>query len=186
VIDLGHQWNEFEGKGKWTEQVYIGFEIPSHRIEVEIDGEKRDMPRVLSRIFTNSIHPKSNLGPMLVSWRGREFTQEEADEFDLTTIVGVSCLLSVIIKEDGKHNKITGIGKAIDGMPKLKPEAQTIIYSMNEDGTANEDIPDGIPDWVVKIVKQSHEFTKGPFEHENHRYQDQDADPQEEIGDLPF
>ena len=178
LVDLGHQWDEFEGKGKWTEKVYIGFEIPSHRITIEVDGVEKDMPRVLSRIFTNSIHPKSNLGPMLVNWRGKEFTPEEEELFDLTKVIGVTALLSVIIKEDGKHNKITGIGKPIDGSPKLTPEVPTVLYSMNDDGTANHDIPDGIPEWVVKIIKKSHEFTVGPFERqEQPNYQTQDISP---------
>lgn len=178
MVDLGHQWGEFEGTGKWTEQVYIGFEIPNHRITIQVDGQDKDMPRVLSRIFTNSLHPKSNLGPMLVSWRGKEFTAEEEELFDLRKVVGVPCLLSVIIKEDGKYNKITGISKAIDGMPVLKPEAPTVIYEMNEDGTANQNIPEGIPDWVVKIVKKSHEFTKGPFaENQQPEYRTGDTSP---------
>lgn len=185
LVDLGHQWGEFEGKGKWTDQVYIGFEIPMHRIEIEVDGQKKNMPRVLSRIFTNSLHPKSNLGPMLISWRGKEFTEAEEKEFDLTKIVGIPCILSVIIKEGGKHNKITGISKAIDGMPVLTPEAPTVMYSMNEDGTANQVIPDGIPGWVVKIIKKSHEWTKGPFSESDDRrdsqpdYQSQDTSPTE-------
>jgi len=187
LVDLGHQWGEFEGKGKWTDQVYVGFEIPMHRITIEVDGVEKDMPRVLSRIFTNSLHPKSNLGPMLVSWRGKEFTPAEEEEFDLTRVVGASCILSVIIKENG-HNKITGISKLIDGMPKLTPEVPTVIYSMNEDGTANQVIPDGIPDWVVKIIKKSHEFTIGPFQEQGYRNFEDTSPERVDIDgdDIPF
>ncbi|WP_396954015.1 phage replication initiation protein, NGO0469 family [Neisseria gonorrhoeae] len=50
------------------------------------------------------MHSKSQLATDLKSWRGRDFTPEERDNFDLRNILGKPCLLSIAHQEssDGK------------------------------------------------------------------------------------
>lgn len=74
IVDLGEQYSAtFK---KYNDKVLVIWEIPSQTIE--IDGE--DKPRWLSKDFSASLHEKSNLYQMLVSWRGKAFTEAELAE----------------------------------------------------------------------------------------------------------
>ena len=74
IVDLGEQYSEtFK---KYSDKLLIIWEIPSQTIE--IDGE--DKPRWLSKDFAASLHEKSVLHKILVSWRGKAFTEKELTE----------------------------------------------------------------------------------------------------------
>ena len=53
-------------------------------------------PRAISETYTNSLGEKANLRKMLENWRGRAFTQEEMDGFDLRNVLGKACMISVV------------------------------------------------------------------------------------------
>lgn len=155
VIDLGTQPSDFyEDQHK----VWIAFEIPSIRVEIEKDGDKKDLPRVASNFYTLSIHEKSTLGQHLVGWRGRDFTPEEAQQFDISKLVGANCLLGIGVKakiKGGQKNVITSIAKLMKGMTPIESETQMCYYSISEHGW---DFPETIPDGVLKMIKNSNEY----------------------------
>ena len=64
------------------------WELPGE--EIEIEGEMK--PRAISETYTNSLGEKANLRKMLENWRGRAFTQEEMDGFDLRNVLGLSLI----------------------------------------------------------------------------------------------
>jgi len=43
------------------------------------------------------------------------------------------------------------------GMPKLKPENPTVVFSM-DDFQDEITIPDTIPEWIASLIKQSDEY----------------------------
>ena len=100
LYDLGTQYNERFGKS--AHKVLIQWELPNQRIEIEKDNETLDLPRATSKIYTLSLHEKSNLKKDLASWRGKSFTPEELEGFDLRAILGINCTLQII------HNKKDG------------------------------------------------------------------------------
>jgi len=55
-----------------------------------------------------SLHEKSNLGMDLVSWRGRPFTEQEKQGFDITKLIGVPCQINVMHNDSGKE-KISSV-----------------------------------------------------------------------------
>ena len=62
-----------------------------------------DKPMLISRKFTLSLGEKSALRPFLESWRGKKFTAEELEGFDLERLLGVNGQLQVLYNErDGK------------------------------------------------------------------------------------
>ncbi|MDD5328284.1 MAG: hypothetical protein PHY02_10820 [Phycisphaerae bacterium] len=158
LIDIGTQHSELYDKD--IPQVIIGWEIPELRIDVEREGQQVNLPRVISKTYTNSLHEKSTLTTHLVSWRGREFTKEEYDAFDLRNILGKNCLLTVTnaLSSKGKTvAKIASVSKLVKGMTLIaKPENPVISFDMNEDGVTN--IPEGLPDWIKEQIKKSIEY----------------------------
>jgi hypothetical protein len=153
IYDLGHQFSELYGKS--SHKAVIIWEIPEERIEVEKDGVKKDLPKVISKQYTVSLHEKANLRKDLESWRGRVFTEQELAAFDIHKLVKVNCMLQIIHKsKDGKtYANIAAIVPLMKGMKSLEPENPAVVYSIS-DGQP----PEGTPKWVVDTIKQSDEW----------------------------
>ncbi len=82
--------------------------------------------------YTASLDQKANLRKLLVSWRGKDFTDNELKKFDLETIIGADCLLNVTQyqKTDGDmRSKVESAIKPMAGHKKivLKPDEYTRI-----------------------------------------------------------
>lgn len=155
VVDLGTQFNEHFNKS--LHKVIITWEIPELRIEIEKDNKKQDLPRAISKIYTLSLHEKSNLCKDLVAWRGKSFTTEELEGFDVLTILGANCLLQIIQEERGgtTYANVAGVSKLMKNMPKVKSESDAVTYEMKTDGW---DIPEKVPDWIQQMIKKSIEY----------------------------
>ena len=153
VVDLGEQVSEqFGNMGK---QVLIGWVIPSETLL--IDGEEK--PRVVNAQYRLSLNPKANLYNDLVSWRGKEFTREELDAFDLKNILGKPCMVSVTTKESGSGKKFTKV-KAVIAMPKgmkEKPELTipTVAFDMTDSPLSDIN---NLPEWVQKKIIGSPDY----------------------------
>src|SRR5688572_25099842 len=72
-------------------KIVLIFELPNERVVQ--DGAKA---QTVSKEFTCSLSEKANLRKMLESWRGRPFTKEELEGFDVMNVVDVPCMISVI------------------------------------------------------------------------------------------
>ena len=94
VVDLGVLKVAWGGKEKQQHKVRIVWQIDEDRD----DGK----PHQVSKRYTLSLHEKAGLRKDLESWRGRPFTPEELDGFDLETLIGVVVLLNVThVTRDG-------------------------------------------------------------------------------------
>lgn len=100
VIDLGLQTVQWQGTIKELRKVMLTWEIPDETIQV--DGEER--PRVISKEYTLSLGDKAKLREHLEAWRGKKFSDDELDGFDLQNILGKPCLLQVLHNERGYAN----------------------------------------------------------------------------------
>jgi len=151
VFDLGthpqERWN------KRVHKVLITWEIPELRIEIEKNDVTLDLPRALSKRYTLSLHEKANLRKDLETWRGRKFTPEELDGFDLKKLLGVSAQIQVI-HADSNGKTYANISAVVPSKDKLTPENPVKYFSFEEDG----DIPEGTPEWIVELIQGSDEW----------------------------
>jgi hypothetical protein len=60
------------------------------------------LPHMAVRSFGLSLGEKSNLRPFLEAWRGKKFTEDELEGFDLEKLIGVNCQIQIL------HNKYQG------------------------------------------------------------------------------
>ena len=71
-----------------------------HKIQIrwQIDeiNPKTQKRFIVVRKFTLSLAEKSNLLPILEAWRGKKFTKQELDGFDLEKLVGANCQVQVV------------------------------------------------------------------------------------------
>lgn len=111
VEDIGEEM--YQDSGKWQRKVVVCWELA----ETMDDGR----PWMISQRYTASLNEKATLRHHLESWRGRPFTEDELEAFDLETIRGVGCQLQIIHKP-----KVSGGGKraailAVVPLPKGVP-----------------------------------------------------------------
>ncbi len=151
VIDLGSkQQPSFEDKEilTWVHKIMILFELPE--TEMKKDGDAFS----IGAFYTLSMHKKSSLRPFLESWRGKNFTNEEAEEFDIAKLVNATATIQVI--HDDEYANIKTI------MPlasKDCPDAVNEQYSLclNRDDFDQETF-DKLSDKLKERIKMSPEY----------------------------
>ncbi|EMT8246002.1 hypothetical protein KLR49_002128, partial [Neisseria gonorrhoeae] len=98
-------------------------------------------PYLISRRYTASLHSKSQLATDLKSWRGRDFTPEERDNFDLRNILGKPCLLSIAHQEssDGKttYANISAISNKMKSYTPKQPDNAVFAFDLSDPDWAN-------------------------------------------------
>lgn len=107
---------------------------PKHKVELRwqldqvdpVSAQKGTARRyMVTNRYTLSLSEKATLRHHLEAWRGKRFTHEELEGFDLEVLVGINCQLQVVhnVKSEGRVwaavQAIVPLGK---GMAKLEPE----------------------------------------------------------------
>ncbi len=129
LIDLGTQEVTYEGKTKQQAKVLLGWEL--------LDGLKEDgSPHLMFKRYTASLNEASNLYADLNSWRGKTFTEEELNGFELSKVVGAYCLINVI------HDKSEKTGKEYAEIAALVPLKGEKLPPVNSDEIFDLDKPD--------------------------------------------
>ena len=147
LTDLGTQHGEYQGQPNTRNQVLVTWELCNEPME---DGK----PFTISHFYTNSLNEKATLRAHLESWRGKQFTEEEAKGFDLMNILGKPCMLTVIANEKGKSkvSSVCGMPKGIKAPEAVNPTSSFWIEEWDQ--TAFEAIPKGIRE----IIEKSDEY----------------------------
>jgi hypothetical protein len=135
-------------------------------MEIQKDGQTLSLPRVVSKTFTISLGKKSNLRKYLESWRGRIFTDEELQGFDISKLIGVNGMVQVIhtSKDGNTYANVSAILPLYKGMPKMEPENPTVVYALEQG-----EPPSGMPKWIVDKIHKSREWKNAnqPDHHED-------------------
>ncbi len=147
VVDLGLIESNFGGKTKKQHKVRIVWQT----------DEKRDdgKPHLASRRYTLSLHEKASLRKDLEAWRGRPFTDEELQGFDVESVIGVPCLLSVIqeARSGTIYANVNALMRLPKGMaaPKIDPayvrsqdrpkDGETDMHEPDEYVPSDSDVP---------------------------------------------
>jgi len=96
---------------------------------------------LVTRQFTLSLHEKAALRKFLVSWRGKQFTPEELQGFDLEKVIGAPCLLQVLHNRSQDGQRVFANVDNIMPLPKGFPKPVAAEYVRVIDRGA----PDGLP-----------------------------------------
>lgn len=184
MVDIGLQEQKSQLYGDSVKhQVYIRWQIPGERLEYEKDGQKIEGPMTIGSYYTLSLNEKATLRKHLQGWRGKEFTAEEAEKFDISAVLGKPCTLNVIHKTggDGKvRAKVEGVGPPMKGVPAAQIEGEAILYDGGEESSPvwNKLRP-WMHDTIRKQVNQTEAEQRGPDRQP--AYADADLDD-----DCPF
>ena len=138
IIDLGTQKTTFNGESKFIKKVMFQFEVHSEDDDGPLKTDKGE-PMSISKNYTLSLSEKAVLRADLEAWRGREFSREELQGFELKNVLGAWCLITVTkaTGNDGKeYTNITGVS------PVPKAMKQNLPTPFNQVGIFYIDDPD--------------------------------------------
>jgi len=156
MIELGTNEETYQGVSKMVNKVRITWELPTETMVFK--EERGPEPRVISKEFTLSMHEKANLRGFLESWRGKSFTEKEAESFDVTNLLGVPCLLSITHKAATNGNtyaNISSVSLLPKGMecPEMINERQELSFD-----DFNQELFDQLPDFIKEKISMSDEY----------------------------
>lgn len=153
VIDIGTHHDEYPpGKPNVRNQVIVRWELPNE-LE-EFDGEKK--PMLVSKFYTNSLNEKANLRKDLESWRAKAFTTPELLKFDLMSIIGKACTVSVVHTE-GDRAKVVSVAALPKGTSCPKQMNPSMSFWIDE---WNENVFRSLPVGFQRMVEESDEYKK--------------------------
>lgn len=187
VADLGMQDEVFNGEPKVKQKVAIVWELPRQKME---DGR----PFVISKVYTASLHENSNLRKDLQAWRGRDFTEKELEEFDLSKLRDQWCTLGISHTDKGgrKYANITSISKLLPDLVPLTKRISRHNKSVWFDlDNFDEESYNALPEWIRnKIDNRVNEDFDENIEPGNEDLFDGDSRGQKYVGtdpeDVPF
>ena len=187
LIDMGVQKSEKYGKS--SRKFIIVWNIENEFVEV--NGEQ--LPRVMSKEYTMSLGEKSNLRKDLQAWRGKQFTPEELEGFNLLNIINKGCQLQILNTENnGKtYTNIVSIMALPKGM-EVSELDKTIVFDTYDETTWNNYTQ--IPNWMQERIKQCENLSENGLDIFIKEYEEsQPQETKQENGemevpedDLPF
>jgi hypothetical protein len=145
ITDLGTQTEEYNGEAKTARQILVRWELDTD----ERMGDGR--PFALSKKFTASLHPKSSLHKLLVSWFGKAPSE---GSFDMSKLLGRGCQVQVIHK--AKQNgdiaaQVQAVMPLTKGMKAPEPGVTPFVFSLDDfDEDLFGSFGDGLKKWIAK------------------------------------
>jgi hypothetical protein len=186
VIDLGTQ-PPTNPQYKPSRKVHIEWELPDVTYEKHEEGRGvQVVPRRISRPFGLTLGKKSTLRGTLESWRGKAFTNEELEGFDLAKLLGVPCYINIIHNsEDGEtYANISSISP----LPAIASKDMPPQFF----GSVNYDIDQGqnetfksLPDWLREKIGKCLEWGSAIAESNGHSVTGPEA-MADDMSDVPF
>ena len=181
MIEIGTVKETILGKEKIVPKVRIGWELPT---ELKVfNNENGEQPCVISKEYTLSMAEKANLRIALKSWRGKDFTEDEAKSFDITKLLGVPCMINIIHKtsKDGlkvyeEISGITPIPKGIECPPQYN---KTLLLSYD---SFDVEVFNKLPDFIRNKMTGSLEYVA--IQSPNHTNIEPSTTSEDD--DLPF
>lgn len=150
VLDLGTQKRVWNGEEKARHELRLGFELLGKEVR---DDEK---PFTLTTTFTLSLAENSALRPFLESWRGKPFTAEELDGFDISKLIGAYGTINVLHKKDG--DKTYANIASIMPLPKAQQPAAVnpnVVFAFDP---FDQDVFDSLSKKLQETIQEAWEW----------------------------
>lgn len=157
MVHIGTVEWEWKGEKKQSDKVRLTFELPNEmRVFSE---EKGSQPMVIDREYTLSMYEKANLRQDLENWRGAKFTEQEADDFDITKLLGTPCMLNVIHNKAKNENVYANIGNINPLMKGMScPDQINSTFEFNYTDKFDYAWVEDQPDFIQDAIKSTPEY----------------------------
>lgn len=140
VIDKGIVEVTYAGKTKKQHKVSLCWQID----ELRDDGKRF----LVYKRYTLSLNEKATLRKDLESWRGKAFTRDEEMGFDVESVIGANCLLSVQHNHvaDKTYANVVAVMPIAKGMTKIAATEYVREQDRQETGTSEDTQPITVDD----------------------------------------
>lgn len=159
LLHLGTHSFEFSGEKKDLYKIRLEFEFPNETQEFrEGEGQK---PYSLGTDVTLSMHEKSKLRPIVEGIIGTSLMEDEAWGFDIESVVGQACLVTVKHKPKKNGEGMFAYVDAVAPVPKgmeIPPQVNESKILSFEDW--NQDVFDSLPMWIKEKIRTTPEYNK--------------------------
>lgn len=127
VIDLGTQTTEWNGEKKSQQKILISWELLDPTTNMK-DGR----PFAASKRYTSSLHEKSQMRKDLQNWRGKRFTEDELEGFDLKKVLGTYCQVQVIHQEGSNGTTYANVDAIMSTKERPEGVNELVYFDINE------------------------------------------------------
>lgn len=174
IVDLGTQKSEYMGTVKYLPKVMLQFEVHSEDEDGNALVTANNEPMTISSTYTVSLAEKASLRRDLQTWRGRDFTADELQGFELEKILGQWAMISVTKTKRDEGREYTNIANINPvpanikkaGLPEGHNPAQMFTIA-NADMALYETFSDNLrakiassPEWESRTVTHRSESLK--------------------------
>lgn len=112
VVDLGMVTSTYVDE-KGSPKLQHKIDIVWQSSEPMKDGK----PYIAKKRYTLSLHEKATLRQDLESWRGKPFSESEAEGFDVEKLLGANCIINVAHKAGSKGGTFANV---VSVMPLMR------------------------------------------------------------------
>jgi hypothetical protein len=139
LIDLGTQLTTGQYGEKLQHRIRIAWELfgedeNGQPLTISVDG--KEMPLVISKNYTVSLHEKSSLRKDLAAWRGKDFTDEEARSFDVSKLLGAYCMVNATesITNGKAYTNVAGLTPLPGALKNAKPAPvhENLVFDLDK------------------------------------------------------
>ena len=155
IVDCGTQESTFNNETKRARKLMLSWEL----VGTHMPDDEQRRPYTVHATYTNSTHEKASLRKLLESWRGRAFTKEEMEAFDVETLIGKGCYVNIVHKTKGDrvYANIASVMAA--------PKGQAVPPLVNAPLVFNLDAPDwqvfnSLSETMQNKIKQAPEYVE--------------------------
>ena len=160
IIDLGTQKTTWKGVEKAMKKVMITWELHGEDEQggplMTDDGK----PLIISKRFTPSLGPKATLRAFLVSWRGKQFTDDELLGFKLENIIDKWCMIS--ISHETKDGKTFANVSSVSAVPLALKKAglpdgvnPALMFDIDD---PDMEVYESLTDYLKELIAKSPEW----------------------------
>lgn len=161
VADLGTQTTNGQYGVTTNRKIRLAWEIfgedeNNEPLTIDIDGVQ--MPMTINKTYTLSLGEKASLRKDLSAWRGRDFTEEELKGFNVTSVLGIYCMLNVTVSDsNGKtYSNVSGISPLHKSMAKPDHVHKNQVFDLDN---IDMDIFHSFHEKLQEYIKQSPEWS---------------------------
>lgn len=187
VVDLGTHTEDGQYGVKTNRKIRVSWELPD---ELHVfKQEKGEEPFAIHKTYNFTMGEKSTLRKDLEAWRGKPFTPEEMNNFELKALLGTACMVNVTHAEKtnatyANVDGITAIPKALKDAVKAKPQVAESVYYEVSMGEGPEF--DALPDWMKEMIRKCREWKIERHANGEDPKEPVDASMDPSLDEIPF
>lgn len=153
ILHIGTIESTWQGQVRDRDVVRIAFELPNEMRKFRDDEPEKPMVINTGNV-TNTMGEKGKLRPLIQGIIGTKLDEDEAAFFELTAIMGMACMVTVIHEKDTKgvmRDRISSTAPLPKGIPAPAAINAPFILDFNDNWSqmAYENLPQFLRDMIA-------------------------------------